>query len=135
VDDCKPLPPAHPPPDHLVRKLARAAVGEGYHTRTTPPIGPRRNKVTRHWFEMQGWPMGVVRSDTQPDTRPSCPRHKQSHRLDGEEAKSRAIGSRCRAGQWASCKATRNPEDPAVSAERAVPVCSGAGCVLERQIL
>jgi hypothetical protein len=35
--------------------------------------------------------------------------HKQQHRLDEEEAKSDVIGSRYRADQWASFKATRNP--------------------------
>ena len=37
------------------------------------------------------------------------PHHKQQHRLDEDEAKSRVIGSRYRADQWASCKATRTP--------------------------
>jgi hypothetical protein len=35
--------------------------------------------------------------------------HKQQHRLDEEETQSHVIGSRHRAGQWASFKATRTP--------------------------
>jgi hypothetical protein len=37
------------------------------------------------------------------------PHHKQRHRLDEDEATSHVIGSRYRADQWASCKATHNP--------------------------
>jgi hypothetical protein len=41
--------------------------------------------------------------------------HKQQHRLDEDETKSHVIGSRCRAGQWASLKATHNPASTGVA--------------------
>jgi hypothetical protein len=92
--------------------------GRGWTPQTTTPIGRRRNKVTRHWFTIQGWPMGILQSDAQPSlpalehlrVRPRVrvgilrglgwlgggvqlcgegPHHKQQHRLDEDEIKQR----------------------------------------------
>jgi hypothetical protein len=47
------------------------------------------------------------------------PHHKQHHRLDEDETKSHVIGSRHRAEQWASCKATHSPPCRAWASTRA----------------
>jgi hypothetical protein len=79
--------------------------------------------------------MGVIQRYTQPypsrGARPGPPvvrvdHHKQQHRLDEDETRSHAIGSRYMADQWETCKATHSPTPgwsaaaPSVAAAAAV---------------
>jgi hypothetical protein len=67
---------------------ARGCGGEGRLPQTTTPIERRRNKVSRHWFTIHGWPMGIIQSYTQPY------RHRQRQEGPTGSRRPRVIGRR-----------------------------------------